>query len=102
MLTVAEFRASAESRSEMPAGLSPELQALWLCRAGRWDEAHGVAQEIHTREGSRIHALLHLIEGDESNARYWFARAGVAAVGREEIDAEWARLASATLGHRAS
>ena len=45
--------------------------------AGDWDAAHKVAQ---SKEGDReycwLHACLHKIEGDESNARYWYRRAG--------------------------
>ncbi len=44
--------------------------------AGRWDEAHEIAQ---TREGEPLadwlHAVLHKIEGDAGNARYWYRRA---------------------------
>jgi hypothetical protein len=97
MPTAAEFRDSIRDGRPMPDGLGPELRALWLCRAGRWDEAHSVAQDIHTPEGSWIHALLHLIEGDESNARYWYARAGRPAAGAGETDAEWDRIATAIL-----
>lgn len=45
--------------------------------AGRWDEAHSIAQ---AREGEPLadwlHAVLHKIEGDPGNARYWYRRAG--------------------------
>ena len=44
--------------------------------AGRWDEAHEIAQ---AHEGDAIadwlHAVLHKIEGDAGNARYWYRRA---------------------------
>jgi hypothetical protein len=93
-----EFRQSLRDGRAMPTGLGPELRALWLCRSGRWDEAHEVAQEIHTSDGSWIHALLHLIEGDEGNARYWFARAGRAPVPRGEADAEWERIVATLFG----
>ena len=49
------------------------LQALQYIRENRWEEAHEIAQ---SREGhpdyDRVHALLHRIEGDEFNARYWY------------------------------
>ncbi|MGI9433327.1 MAG: hypothetical protein ACR2Q4_00585 [Geminicoccaceae bacterium] len=42
-----------------------------------WDAAHEVAQ---SREGEaaydRLHAFLHRLEGDQSNAGYWYRRSG--------------------------
>jgi hypothetical protein len=99
-MTPAELKASASRDSAPAAGLSDEARALWLCEAGQWEDAHAVAQDIHTPLGSWIHALLHLIEGDEGNARYWFARAGRAPVGREAISEEWKRIAAAVLGSK--
>jgi hypothetical protein len=96
-MTPAELKVSASRDSAPPAGVSDELRALWLAQAGQWDEAHAIAQDIHTPLGSWIHALLHLIEGDESNARYWFARAGHPPVGRGAADAEWDRIAAVAL-----
>jgi hypothetical protein len=60
-----------------PRGIVAPLRALWLARKGDWDGAHAVASEIATRDGSRIHAHLHRVEGDLSNAGYWYRRAGV-------------------------
>ena len=92
-MTAAQLRQSAAADSAPPAGLTPELRALWLAKKDRWHEAHNVAQEIHTPDGSWIHALLHLIEGDAGNAKYWYARAGRPARDVSEIDAEWERIA---------
>lgn len=97
-MTASELKASAANPTVLPPGLTPEQQALWLAKAGRWDEAHGIAQDIETTTGSWIHALLHLIEGDTGNAGYWYARAGRPARGRDEIDAEWDRIATAVCG----
>lgn len=97
-MTPSELKQSAASDSTPPAGLSPELAALWHAKAGNWDASHDIAQDIHTPMGSWIHALLHLIEGDIGNAGYWFHRAGRPAVGRGQIDAEWDRIAAELLG----
>ena len=40
------------------------------------DEAHEIAQEIHTPEGSFWHAIMHRQEPDEGNSGYWFNRVG--------------------------
>ncbi len=96
-MTSAQLLQSAQTDAAPPASLSPEATTLWLIKAMRWEEAHNIAQDIPSRTGSWLHALLHLIEGDSGNAGYWFARAGRPAVPVSEIDAEWDRLAAAIL-----
>ena len=59
-----------------PKGLSEPLQAMWHARKGDWETAHNIAQSIGTELGSWIHAYLHRVEGDLSNADYWYKRAG--------------------------
>ena len=59
-----------------PEVLSEPLQAMWHARKGDWETAHNIAQSISTELGSWIHAYLHRVEGDLSNAGYWYKRAG--------------------------
>jgi len=80
-----------------PAGLSPEARSLWLTKKGDWEAAHNIAQDIHTETGSWIHALLHVIEGDQWNADYWFAKAGKPTRGPKEVDALWEEIAAEVL-----
>lgn len=97
MMTMESFLESIRDESAHPAGLSPELRALWLTKADRWDEAHDIAQEIPSKTGSWIHGLLHAIEGDFGNSGYWFHRAGRPAIKKAEIDAEWEKIVRANL-----
>ena len=50
------------------------LTALHSAKNGDWETAHKIAQ---SKEGNpdydRIHALLHRIEGDTANAKYWYS-----------------------------
>ena len=62
-MTVDELLTSATTDSQPPEGLSPEAEALWHTKAGDWEAAHNIAQDIHTPIGSWIHAHLHVIEG---------------------------------------
>jgi hypothetical protein len=60
-----------------PAARSPYgARAGLLLHYGRWDEAHNVAQELETPEGSFWHAIVHRLEPDPGNAEYWFRRTG--------------------------
>jgi len=97
-MTPADLKAAALAHSTPPVDWSPEVRALWLTKAGQWDAAHALAQDIDSPVGWWIHALLHLIEGDEGNARYWFARAGRPPVSSAEQEAEWDRIAADVLG----
>jgi hypothetical protein len=58
--------------SALPATLRAGLFFYFSC----WTDAHEVAQNIDTREGSYWHALVHRQEPDASNAAYWFHRVG--------------------------
>ncbi len=57
------------------------------CQAGLWllfgflDESHTISQSIDTPAGSWWHAIMHRLEGDYSNAKYWYRR-----VGRHEVE----------------
>jgi hypothetical protein len=52
------------------------LRAIDLALAGQWDAAHGVVQQYETdATAAWIHAVLHKIEGDLDNSRYWYHRA---------------------------
>jgi hypothetical protein len=52
------------------------LQAVELALAGQWDAAHQLVQHYEDDDTAAwIHAVLHKIEGDPGNARYWYHRA---------------------------
>ncbi|MDX6765426.1 MAG: hypothetical protein SFU85_01405 [Candidatus Methylacidiphilales bacterium] len=72
-----EFCATLSS-GQPPTGLDFPLQALWWEAKGNWHKAHELCQEAGSKEGDRIHAYLHRVEGDDGNAGYWYARAGEA------------------------
>ncbi|MFM9913126.1 MAG: hypothetical protein ACKVN9_06315 [Methylophilaceae bacterium] len=48
--------------------------AVEYALAGEWDASHKIAQEFSDTMANWIHAVLHKIEGDASNSRYWYAR----------------------------
>ena len=49
--------------------------AIWYAVKDNWEMAHNVVQDINTEIASWVHAYLHRIEGDISNAHYWYNRA---------------------------
>ena len=54
-----------------------ELAALWWLQSHNWQVAHNLIDQAPGQQAARVHALLHRMEGDLPNARYWYARAGV-------------------------
>ncbi|MEO8482897.1 MAG: hypothetical protein ABI634_11855 [Acidobacteriota bacterium] len=89
-MTPDEFRASLAAPAP-PSGISSALVALWYDGRGDWSEAHRVAQDVHDERGAHVHAYLHRKEGDDSNAHYWYRRAGAPPfVG--SLDDEWKHI----------
>jgi len=71
----------------------PLADAIALLRARDWEGAHVIVQDRSTHDNKETHAswahgIVHLIEGDESNARYWYSAAGRPFPGMTAIDAE--------------
>ena len=50
-------------------------QAIAFAISDSWDASHKIVQDLHSTQAYWIHAVLHKIEGDESNSRYWYERA---------------------------
>ena len=71
-MTPSELRSSTTP----PAEASSPLAALWHVAKGDWHKAHQIVQDDEGAEAAWVHAHLHRVEGDESNAGYWYARAG--------------------------
>ena len=53
------------------------VKVLDLAREGSWDEAHKLVQQYSDELSCLIHAYLHRVDGNISNAKYWYNRVGV-------------------------
>jgi len=52
------------------------LRAIDLALNGNWEQSHEIVQSLEAdATASWIHAVLHKIEGDQNNSRYWYNRA---------------------------
>jgi hypothetical protein len=80
-----------------PPDLTTPLRALWWDAKADWNRAHEAAQEGDDAEGAWVHAYLHRKEGDLSNARYWYARAG-RGMPAGSLDEEWTDVVRVLLG----
>jgi len=62
----------------MVSQLTPKLvEAVEHALAGEWQRAHLIVQEHDSdRIANWIHAVVHRMEGNLGNARYWYKRCG--------------------------
>ncbi len=73
-------------RREHPA--DPLPRAVALLAAGKWQEAHAIVQEEESKLGAWLHGIVHTLEGDLGNARYWYRKAGRALSGPHAVSHE--------------
>ena len=50
--------------------------AIRHLKNGDWTKAHAVVQNDSSHMGCWAHGIVHMLEGDIGNARYWYRRAG--------------------------
>jgi len=63
-------------RKLLPEAALAGLYLYFSC----WEEAHEIAQNIATPEGSFWHAIVHRQEPDAGNSGYWFRQVGAHAI----------------------
>ena len=52
-------------------------EALEALQKGDWQAAHAIVQaDEDSRLACWAHGIVHLMEGDPANARYWYRKAG--------------------------
>jgi hypothetical protein len=71
-LTPADLFGARIPRSNQAPGL---LSGLWLLH-GFLEQSHEISQALATPEGSWWHAIMHRLEGDYWNSKYWYRQVG--------------------------
>jgi hypothetical protein len=94
------FRASL-TQSSPPDASPPALRALWHEARQDWTRAHNIVQEADDRDCAWVHAYLHRVEGDLSNAGYWYRRARQP-VCEQSLNEEWEAIVSSLLSGAAA
>ena len=80
-----------------PESLGQALAALWHEAKGDWNQAHRLAQSQKDADGAWVHAYLHRVGGDLSNAEHWYRRAEKPP-STAPSKQEWDEIAAALLG----
>lgn len=63
-------------------------KALDLLAAGQWQPAHEIVQEDKSELAAWLHGIVHTLEGDLDNARYWYRRTSREFPGPEAVQRE--------------
>ena len=70
-------------------------KAVALLAQGDWRGAHEIVQsDEESRLSCWAHGIVHLMEGDAANARYWYRRAGRTFRGDVSVEREVAALSA--------
>jgi hypothetical protein len=76
--------------------------AIRHLRHGDWQKAHVIVQADESTFGCWAHGIVHMMEGDYGNARYWYRRAHRSYPSGNDATAEVAALARAWKDHTAT
>jgi hypothetical protein len=66
----------------------PLARAVELLGAGVWQQAHAIVQKDKSTLAAWLHGIVHTLEGDFDNARYWYDKADRRFPGPEAVQAE--------------
>ena len=69
-------------------GQGPLARAVELLAAGAWQQAHEIVQQETSGLAAWLHGIVHTLEGDLDNARYWYRRADRIFPGRDAVQGE--------------
>ena len=94
-MTLQQFRDTLRYDAP-PSDVGFALAGLWWDAKGDWTRAHESAQQDEGPAGAWVHAYLHRKEGDNSNAAYWYGRAGRTPA-RFSLEQEWSEITQALL-----
>jgi hypothetical protein len=61
------------------------MRAVEALEAGAWQQAHEIVQDERSPLAAWLHGIVHTLEGDLENARYWYRRADRAFRGPEAV-----------------
>jgi hypothetical protein len=80
----------------MSIGRRQLQKALTHLEAGEWQAAHEIVQRDEDSPlACWAHGIVHIMEGDLPNARYWYAQAKRAFPAQAKVDSEIHALAAA-------
>ncbi len=65
-----------ETQEPAPESGSPLVKAVDFLEKGEWQPAHEIVQGDKSNLAAWLHGIVHTLEGDLDNARYWYRRAG--------------------------
>jgi hypothetical protein len=80
----------------VPVNRSQLQQAVERLEAGDWQAAHEIVQkDEESALACWAHGIVHIMEGDLANARYWYREAGRAFPAEVSVEKETAALKGA-------
>jgi hypothetical protein len=76
-------------------GPAPLARAVELLGAGDWQQAHEIVQKEESALAAWLHGIVHTLEGDLDNARYWYRKAERVFPGPDAVEREIAAARTA-------
>jgi hypothetical protein len=70
--------------------MSTLVRAVELLETGAWQQAHTIVQDDTSTLAAWLHGIVHTLEGDLDNARYWYRKADRVFRGPEAVAEELA------------
>ena len=74
------------------------IEAIEFLTRGAWPQAHALIRENESAEAAWLHGIVHTVEGDLENARYWYRKANRTFPGPGSVTAEIAAVREFVVG----